>query len=108
MIVWPQIIIIGVCLRSYLTHLILHVLQDRGFTQFLRLGSLKRISKAILCHSLHQGGGGGSQRDADSNKDSLAVLKEMLVEASSEQEAATIRWHISPYYGFSTSNLIKV
>ena len=65
-------------------------LQDRGFTQFLRIGSLKRISKSILSHSLHQGGGGGGG-DSEGNKDSLSVLKEMLKEASSEQEVAVIR-----------------
>ena len=71
--------------------------QERGFSSFLRLGSLKRIDKAILSHSLHQAGD-------DGKSDSLAILKEMLQEAQSGAEAAGIRWgrhQVGPASGLS-------
>jgi hypothetical protein len=58
--------------------------QARGFTSFLRVGSLRAMSKAVLPHALHA---------ADDSKGGAAsdALKEMLKEAGGEEEAAVIR-----------------
>ena len=61
--------------------------QAHGFTSFLRLGSLKRISKEILGQSLHQAGGDDGSKG---KQDALSVLKEMLAEAQSSEEQARI------------------
>ncbi|GAX81726.1 hypothetical protein CEUSTIGMA_g9154.t1 [Chlamydomonas eustigma] len=65
-------------------------LKEHGFTSFLRLGSLKRIAKPILSHSLYHGEEGGG-----SKQDSIAMLREMLQEATSEQENMQIGLEIS-------------
>lgn len=62
--------------------------QARGFTSFLRLGSLKRISKEILGHSLHQAGGDDGSKAGQ--QDALSILKEMLAETQSSEEQARI------------------
>jgi hypothetical protein len=55
---------------------------------FLRVGSLPRIHKAVLPHSLH-----ATSADARAKKGGAAAeLKDMLARASSPSEASIIRY----------------
>ncbi|KAG2493974.1 hypothetical protein HYH03_007901 [Edaphochlamys debaryana] len=57
-------------------------LQDAGFSDFLRLGSVDRIARPVLAHSLRAG---------DSSRDAAAELRRALKDASSPQDAALIQ-----------------
>ncbi|KAK9844143.1 hypothetical protein WJX81_005799 [Elliptochloris bilobata] len=59
-------------------------LLDTGFTDFLRVGALRRIDRRLLHHSLHCGAGGCSRNDA------TAELADMLKAATSPAEAAVL------------------
>ena len=61
-------------------------LKDRGFESFMRLGSLKKIDKAILKHSIHSG--------SSSSSDTMMQLKEMLKDATSTQDRKLIQSEI--------------
>ena len=57
--------------------------QERGFTDFLRLGSLKRMARPMLAHSVHAAG---------DKQDAASQLQEMLAQATSPGEVAMIKW----------------
>ena len=61
---------------------ILSAPQARGFTNFLRVGSLPRMARAVLPNALHI---------ADDSKDAVAQVKEMLKTAADGVEEAMLR-----------------
>lgn len=66
---------------------ILTGLMAQGFTSFMRLGSLKKINKSILQHSVH----------SSCSSDSLSELKEMLRDAGNEKDKNIIQAEIDAF-----------
>ncbi|XP_068009925.1 5'-3' DNA helicase ZGRF1 [Melanerpes formicivorus] len=64
-------------------------LLDLGFEDFIRVGSIRKITKAILPHSLHAGSG----NDSEQLKELLAVLKEDLTPAEKIYVKKSIEQH---------------
>ncbi|KAM6270227.1 5'-3' DNA helicase ZGRF1 isoform 2-T3 [Porphyrio hochstetteri] len=64
-------------------------LLDLGFEDFVRVGSIRKITKAILPYSLHAGSGG----DTEQLKELLALLKEDLTPAEKKYVKRSIEQH---------------
>ncbi|NXV82115.1 ZGRF1 protein, partial [Atlantisia rogersi] len=64
-------------------------LLDLGFEDFIRVGSIRKITKAILPYSLHAGSGG----DTEQLKELLALLKEDLTPAEKKYVKKSIEQH---------------
>ncbi|XP_071411525.1 5'-3' DNA helicase ZGRF1 [Pithys albifrons albifrons] len=64
-------------------------LLDLGFEDFIRVGSIRKITKAILPHSLHAGSG----NDNEQLKELLALLKEDLTPAEKIYVRKSIEQH---------------
>ncbi|NXN10607.1 ZGRF1 protein, partial [Indicator maculatus] len=64
-------------------------LLDLGFEDFIRVGSIRKITKAILPHSLHAGSG----NDSEQLKELLALLKEDLTPAEKIYVKKSIEQH---------------
>ncbi|NXI55502.1 ZGRF1 protein, partial [Chloroceryle aenea] len=64
-------------------------LLDLGFEDFIRVGSIRKITKAILPHSLHAGSGSESEQ----LKELLALLKEDLTPAEKIYVRKSIELH---------------
>eukprot|EP00798_Chlamydomonas_sp_ICE-L_P006724 gene6724-3395_t len=62
-------------------------LKESGFSTFLRVGSVQRIARPILQHSVHSA-------EEGSSKDTISQLKEMLGSASSISDVAMIKSEI--------------
>ncbi|KAM9026029.1 LOW QUALITY PROTEIN: 5'-3' DNA helicase ZGRF1 [Ara ararauna] len=68
---------------------ILLCLFDLGFEDFIRVGSIRKITKAILPHSLHA----GSINENDQLKELLALMKEDLTSAENIYVRKSIEQH---------------
>jgi len=64
------------------THIHTYTCQGRGFSDFLRVGSLPRMARAVLPHALHA---------ADDSRDAVTQLKEMLKSANDGAEEALLK-----------------
>ncbi|NXX44100.1 ZGRF1 protein, partial [Tricholaema leucomelas] len=64
-------------------------LLDLGFEDFIRVGSIRKIAKAILPHSLHAGSG----NDSEQLKELLALLKEDLTSSEKMYVKKSIEQH---------------
>ncbi|NXD69120.1 ZGRF1 protein, partial [Eolophus roseicapillus] len=64
-------------------------LLDLGFEDFIRVGSIRKITKAILPHSLHA----GSVNENDQLKELLALMKENLTPAEKIYVRKSIEQH---------------
>ncbi|NXJ97954.1 ZGRF1 protein, partial [Corythaixoides concolor] len=64
-------------------------LLDLGFENFIRVGSIRKITKAILPHSLHAGSG----NEKEQLKELLALLKEDLTPAEKMYVRKSIEQH---------------
>ncbi|KFO94828.1 Uncharacterized protein C4orf21, partial [Buceros rhinoceros silvestris] len=64
-------------------------LLDLGFEDFIRVGSIRKITKAILPHSLHAGSG----NDNEQLKELLALMKEDLTPAEKIYVRKSIEQH---------------
>ncbi|XP_018425290.1 PREDICTED: protein ZGRF1 [Nanorana parkeri] len=64
-------------------------LLDLGFEQFIRVGSIKKIAKPILPHSLHA----GSENESEQLKELLVLLKEDLTPAEKVYVRKSIEQH---------------
>ncbi|XP_056212147.1 protein ZGRF1 isoform X8 [Falco biarmicus] len=68
---------------------ILQGLLDLGFEDFIRVGSIRKITKAILPHSLHAGSG----NDNEQLKELLALMKEDLTPTEKMYVRKSIEQH---------------
>ncbi|XP_048365207.1 protein ZGRF1 isoform X4 [Sphaerodactylus townsendi] len=68
---------------------VLLCLLDLGFEEFIRVGSVRKIAKPILPHSLHAGSGPESEQ----LKELLALMKEDLTPAEKNYVRKTIEHH---------------
>ncbi|XP_068137342.1 5'-3' DNA helicase ZGRF1 isoform X2 [Hyperolius riggenbachi] len=64
-------------------------LLDLGFEQFIRVGSIRKIAKPILPHSLHT----GSENESEQLKELLALLKEDLTPGEKSYVRKSIEQH---------------
>nr|XP_020657797.1 protein ZGRF1 isoform X4 [Pogona vitticeps] len=68
---------------------VLLCLLDLGFEEFIRVGSIRKIAKSILPHSLHAGSGSENEQV----KELLALMKEDLTPAEKVYVRKTIEHH---------------